>query len=450
MLPVQLWGNCIGQGVYAARGYVYTWLTSYGEEGPPSPPTIANGWSNGVWTISLFQPDPLDQGTRRTIDRKRIYRTITSTTGVTTYFFVAELPAAQAQYIDGFSDEEIAVNTALQSLLWFPPPDDLQGFVAYTSGMTVGWRSNEVWFSEIYRPHAWPPGYVLTTETPIVGLGICGTSIVVCTEETPYVLQGVGPGNMSMVRIPLPEPCTHRGSIVSTDVAVLYQSPNGLVEVAQTGAAANLTESWITREAWQRLAPVSGTRAIKLTSLYFAFGAAVDGSSTGYTIGLKSLGELQMGAGSPAQNMGYGSVATRGRHSLGFMPLTPPNTVPATSIATSRIATSSEFSGGKSLPDTTVISAAATPSTYINNNSVAALSARSVIPLVANPDLYVRVVVTGATTAVSHMAIGVWDGDATHTNTVATPVLLSFGGVSSGYSIGYENFASDWVTAASL
>jgi hypothetical protein len=323
--PINLWGVCTGQGVYAARAYVYTWLSSYGEEGPPSAPTLANGWSNGVWTIDLFQPDPLDQGVRRTIDRKRIYRTVTSTSGVTSYFFVVELPAAQPQYVDAALDSDIAVNDQLASLNWFPPPDDLQGFVASVNGMMVGWRANEVWFAEIFRPHAWPPGYVITTEFPIVGIGVCGSSIVVCTQGTPYVVNGNAPGNMAMTKILLPEPCTHPGSIVGTDIAVLYQSPNGLIEVAQSGAAANLTESWITRERWQALAPVSGSRAIKLTSLYFAFGIGSDGTSSGFTLGLKSLAEQTLGAGYPEAQGGYGITPLAGRHSIGFMPLTPPN-----------------------------------------------------------------------------------------------------------------------------
>jgi hypothetical protein len=322
----------MGQGVFAARAYVYTWVTTYGEEGPPSPPTLANGWSNGVWTIDLFQPDPLDQGVRRTIDRKRIYRTITGTDGVTTYFLVVTLPATQAQYIDQALDSDIAFNTQLESLNWFPPPDDLEGFVSSVNGMIVGWRKNEVWFAEIYRPHAWPPGYVVTTEFPIVGLGVCGAAIVVCTQGTPYVVNGPNPGSMSMTKVLLPEPCTHPGSIVGTDIAVVYQSPNGLVEVAQSGAAANLTESWITRERWRELAPSSGTRGVKLTSLYFAFGIGADGSSTGFTLGLKSLAEQLLGAGYPQSQSGYGVTPLSGRHSLGFMSLTPPNAVPVDNV----------------------------------------------------------------------------------------------------------------------
>lgn len=323
-----MWADCEGQAVYAARSYVFTWLTSYNEEGPPSPPTLVNGWSNGVWYITVPPADPLDQGVHRTIDRTRIYRTITSTTGQTTYYFVAEIPVTQTVYADGSSDADVAFNNQLVSLFWFPPPEDLQGFISFVNGMTVGWRANEIWFAEVFRPHAWPPNYVITTEFPIVGIGICGQSLVVCTEGTPYVVNGSLPDSMSVSKILLPEPCTHPGSIVSTDIAVLYQSPNGLIEVDQSGAAANMTESWITRENWQALAPRSGSRAIKLTSLYFAFGFGADGASShGFTVGVRSLAEAAIGIGYPQAQQGYGIMPLRGKHTLGFMPLTPPNTV---------------------------------------------------------------------------------------------------------------------------
>jgi hypothetical protein len=325
--PFMMWADCEGQGVYAARSYVYTRLTTYGEEGPPSPPALVNGWSNGTWVITIPPADPLDQGVQRTINRTRIYRTITSTTGQTTYFLVAEIPVSQTTYADTSDDATIGFNDQLVSLFWFPPPADLQGFVAFINGMTVGWRANELWFSEVFRPHAWPPNYVLTTEFPIVGLGITGQSLVVCTEGTPYVVSGALPDGMSMAKVLLPEPCTHPGSIISTDIAVLYQSPNGLIEVDQTGAAANMTESWVTRDHWQALAPVSGSRAIKLTSLYFAFGTGANSSSQGFTLGLRTLAEQAIGTGYPQAQQGYGIMPLRGKHTLGFMPLTAPNAV---------------------------------------------------------------------------------------------------------------------------
>ena len=313
-----MWADLIGQSVFEARAYVYTWVTAYGEEGPPSPPTLVNGWSNAVWTVSLFTPDPLDMGTRRNITKTRIYRTVTSNTGQGSYFFVAEIPVSQATYQDTSDDATVANNAQMVSLYWSGPPSDMKGIDAFPNGISVGFKANEIWFSEAYRPHAWPPNYVLTTEFPIVGIGVTGSVIVVCTEETPYVISGTNPATMSMIKINLTEPCLHRGSIVSTDTTVLYVSQNGLIQISQSGAGANITEGWISRERWQALTPQKFIRAVKLVTSYFAFGT-VSGTDTsvaqqGYTVELSQQDQTS-----------FTVFPQAGGHRLGFSQLTAPN-----------------------------------------------------------------------------------------------------------------------------
>ena len=316
----QMWADCVGDGqsVFEARGYVYTWVTAYGEEGPPSPPTLVNGWSNATWTVSLFTPDPLDMGTRRNITRTRIYRTVTSGAGQGSYFFVAEIPVTQATYEDISDDAFVANNQQLQSLYWYGPPADLKGFDALPNGITVGFKSNEIWFAEAYRPHAWPPNYVLTTEFPIVGIGVTGSMVVVCTEETPYVVTGINPSTMTMAKINLTEPCLHRGSIVSTDTTVLYVSQNGLIQISQSSAGANITEGWVSREKWQALTPQKFIRAVKHATNYFAFGTVYGSDNSvaqqGFTVELSSEDQTSFTIWPQA-----------GGHRLGFEQLTAPN-----------------------------------------------------------------------------------------------------------------------------
>jgi len=288
----RIWGNMTGDSVFEARAYVYTWVTAYAEEGPPSPAALVQGWSNAVWTLSLFTPPTADMGTDRNITLKRIYRTVTSLAGPTTYFFVAELPVTQETYVDSAGNDVISVNEQLASQTWFPPPEDLQGFAALPNGFFVGFKANEIWFSEPFRPHAWPPGYVLTTEFPIVGVGVTGTAAVACTKANPYVASGVNPASMSLTKVLIPEPCVSKGSITSYESGILYYSPNGLILVSQSGQAGNITEFWITRERWHELTPTSNICGIKLSSSYFAFGVVngTDASQAqkGFTIELSN------------------------------------------------------------------------------------------------------------------------------------------------------------------
>lgn len=332
-------GDMTTGAVLEARSYVYTWVTAYGEESPPSPPTIVTGWSNGVWNIGMFQPPPDDMsppygtGLYRNITKKRFYRTISAVGGQTDYFMltrplttVGDLPVDLASGIDIVDDLAISLNTILPSATWFPPPEGLQGIVSMPNGYFAGFKGNEVWFSEPYRPHAWPPGYVMTTEFPIVGLGVTGNCLVACTSGTPYAFTGINPASMTSTKILLPEPCNSRGSIVSTLNGVYYTSPNGLILVTGFGIGSNITEAWITREKWAAMTPPYGIRAISLASCYFAWGSVVNGDTTyaytGFTLPLAD------------DSASFTIWPQPGKHRLGFNRMFPPGGGPVYNVQT--------------------------------------------------------------------------------------------------------------------
>jgi hypothetical protein len=191
---------------------------------------------------------------------------------VATYFLVAEVSAPTVTYDDIISDAIIALNNQLESAEWTGPPTDLQGFVQAPNGMIVGFRTNEIWFCEPFRPHAWPGKYVLTTEFPIVGLGVCGQTIVVATDGNPVIVQGISPDSATQTSVKTALPCTSRGSIVSTPAGVYYHSPMGLVFIDPSGAVMNKTKDWIQRDKWAQLTPPVSTRAATIDNIYFAFG----------------------------------------------------------------------------------------------------------------------------------------------------------------------------------
>lgn len=315
---LQVWGDCNASSVLEARSYVYTYVSAYGEESPPSPPTVVNGWSNGTWTIDLFQPPPDQLGVTRDLVSINLYRTITGTGGATTYFFVANVPITQAQYVDVITDDIVALNLQLTSQLYNPPPEDLQGLVLMPNGMMVGFRANEIWFCQPYLPHAWPASYVITTEYPIVGLGVSGTAVIAGTLGAPYIAQGVAPGSVTATQIQHSEPCIARGSILGNNDGVYYASPNGLILVTSSGSVTNTTEIWITRERWQQLTPQKNTRAVFFVSTYFALGCARNGDNSvaqeGYTVELNS-----------ADANSFTIWPQAGGHRLGFSQLTSPN-----------------------------------------------------------------------------------------------------------------------------
>jgi hypothetical protein len=152
------------------RSYFATFISIYGEEGQPGPPIEAVGKADGTWTITSID-QPVNAPGDTEVDRIRIYRTVTSAAGVTTFFQVTTLTVGTTVYADNLSDSTVSANPIIESTLWAPPPAGLQGIVAMPNGIFVGWVGNTLYFSENYRPHAWPAEYALSVQFPIVGLG---------------------------------------------------------------------------------------------------------------------------------------------------------------------------------------------------------------------------------------------------------------------------------------
>lgn len=318
---LNLWGDFITSDVIEARSYVYTWVSAYGEEGPPSPPTILDGWSNGVWTLGLWQPPPNDLGVLRNLTDINIYRTVVGAGGATVFFFVKKVPIGTLTYADDTANNIVALNDQIESTNFFPPPENLQGFAVLPNGMIAGFIGNEVWFCEPYRPHAWPAGYVLTVDFPIVGLGVTNGALVVCTAATPYVITGNTPGNLVQSKCSASNPCSSRGSIVNGDAAVTYMSPHGLIQVTAAGTATNTTDLWFTRENWQSLTPQQYARAIYLSSCYYCLGAVSPPTVTPVDVSQAQRGftiELDQ------DNTSFTIWPQPGGHRLGFQLLDSP------------------------------------------------------------------------------------------------------------------------------
>lgn len=270
---IALWMTGQSDDILQARSYVYTWVSAYGEEGPPSPAALLNGWSNGVWNVTLTAPLDADRGVLRNLTGINIYRTVTDTGGSAVFFFVANVPIGTSAYEDTALDNVVALNNQLQSTNWFPPPDNLLGIVTMPNGVMAGFTENQLWFCDPYHPHAWPPGYVLTTEFPIIGIGVTNGALIVMTATVPYIVTGLTPDSFALTKCGRPNPCTSRASIVPGDQFVTFHSPNGLIQVTPSGIATNTTDLWFTRENWRALTPQKYVRAIFLASCYMAFGS---------------------------------------------------------------------------------------------------------------------------------------------------------------------------------
>jgi len=262
-----------GTAPVETRAYVYTYVSSFDtvkEESAPSPAATVNCNTSGATvTVSGFAAAPT---TGYNITHLRIYRSVTGASTVN-YQLVAEVPIGTTSYADTITVANLG--QTLPSLYWTPPPSGLTGLVALPNGILAGFQNNEVWFSEPYYPHAWPDSYVLTTEFPIVGLGVYESTLVVMTTKNPYLITGTNPAAMSQVKLPMQQPCISKRSIESDQFGVVYASPNGLVAIGP-GIQDVITQPLYTRDEWQQLNPQS-ILGIVYNNMYIGFYQAEEG-----------------------------------------------------------------------------------------------------------------------------------------------------------------------------
>ena len=256
------------------RSYIYTWVSIYGEEGPPSPPTTLLGTTDGTWVVGVSAPLPADlQG--RKLATLNIYRTVSDGAGNSQFYQLASLPIGTAIYIDTQLDTAITGKEVLPSNTFSAPPSNLQGCVVMANGMLAAWANEvELWFCEPYYPHAWNPGYTISVDAKIVGLAAIGTSLMIMTEGSPWIATGVTPGTITLGKIAAKEPCISRSSIVASGEGGYYASLNGLV-CLNTGGTQLVTQSQLTKQDWVALDPYDFMSA-RYTTSYMAFVSGAD------------------------------------------------------------------------------------------------------------------------------------------------------------------------------
>jgi hypothetical protein len=176
---------------------------------------------------------------------KRLYRSVTSGSSPG-YYFTKEIPVATTSTND---DVGANIGEPIPTVGWIMPPVDLQGVRVHPSGALVGFSGNELCFSEPLAPYAWPLAYRNTTDYPIVGIGVFGSSVVVATAGVPYLFQGVDPSTMSPTKVPQNWPCLSKRGIVESGDGVMWPAPQGLAYVGINGEDL-MTMQFYTQAEW--------------------------------------------------------------------------------------------------------------------------------------------------------------------------------------------------------
>lgn len=258
--------------------YVYTFVTAFGEEGPPSPATTAQTRTD-TETITVEMPSsdhPTGNYNFGTNAKKRIYRSNTGSTS-TEFQFLAEVAFTTTTYAD--TTESFALGEVLPSGTWIGPPDDntslypdgpLVGLIAVANGVFAGFTGKRLCLSEPFLPHAWPIDYRITLEEDIVAIGSVSNGVVALTDGAPYFVTGVDPSAMTAIKLDIAQACVNDKSVVDMGDYLLYAGPDGLVAVSG-GQGEVVTNGLISVKQWNADFNPTTYRAFRHENTYVAF-----------------------------------------------------------------------------------------------------------------------------------------------------------------------------------
>jgi len=276
-------GTAVEDSSALTTSYVYTYVSEFGEEGPPSNPTDLVTYETGETRQLNFPTLPSFAGRAMGSGSKiRVYRTATGSTA-SDFLFVTELALSTPVYVDATSDAELGevLSTEghfrpLDDDLSYAPDGPLQTLVSLPGGFLSGFAGKTLCFSERFLPHAWNPQNFLTTESDIVQIVDTALGLIVLTKTKPYIALGSDPSAMSIMRIDADQACISKRSAVDMGGAVFYASPDGIVSIAGEQTTV-ITDRLLTRDQWQEYNP-SSIVGTNFEGRYYAFYEKTNGT----------------------------------------------------------------------------------------------------------------------------------------------------------------------------
>lgn len=260
------------------RYYTYTYVTSWGEESAPASPSLEVTCKTDD-TLSIANIEVPPAGSHG-INRVRIYRTQTGTSGDTEFFFLREvLSSATSTTDDGRGLGEVMPTTG-----WLPPPATLSHLTAMWNGMAAAINTTDgsVRYCVAYKPYAWPIAYeTLPPNARAVALATFGQSLLVLTNGRPVLVSGSSPESLDEQPIDVNQACIAPRSAVGVGHGVVWACPDGLAYLGAAGAKM-LTAGILTQEDWRQLNPSSIVAAC-YEGAYFGF-YEVGGVKKGFMI----------------------------------------------------------------------------------------------------------------------------------------------------------------------
>jgi len=202
----------------------------------------------------------------------------TACTAGTLYWDISEPETSTSRYYESstFTDDfdVNGISQILETSDYDPPDPDMKGLITAQNNILVGFKDNELCFSEPGKPWAWPIKYRLVFDSPIVGIAPISGSIMVLTTSYPYLVSGSNPANMASARVDAPYPCTSKRGIVNVGYGVVFPTYGGLGVYSPSSGIDLVTKLVHDWETWDTALDPSTLTAAFYAGKYFASHAA--------------------------------------------------------------------------------------------------------------------------------------------------------------------------------
>jgi len=236
-----------------SRAYVYTYVNTYNEEGPASPPaTITLLPKFGCIVQATLDANT---GGYAPIKEIRIYHS-PDDSDVADYFYAGSIPvlgagAGPVSWTD--TVDAASLNETLTSENSYPPDPAMVGLTELPNGILMGWKGNELHFSDAYRPWSWPPAYRKTFGMhQVIGAVPAGSGALVTTTGPAFLVSGVSPDAMTESQLPIEQAGVSKWSIANVGDSIIYASHDGLVTVMGMEGSMSASERFFTRDVWRQ------------------------------------------------------------------------------------------------------------------------------------------------------------------------------------------------------
>ena len=233
------------------RYYVYTYITSRGEESAPSAISIALTCQSDA-TVLIDSLSPAPSGAYD-IDRIRIYRTQSGQTGAAEFFFLREVSIGTVSS----TDDGRELGEVMPTDGWLVPDPTMSYLTPMWNGMAAGIVNGAVRYCVAFKPYAWPMSYeTLPPDAKAVALGRFGQALLVLTTAKPLLVAGSSPDSLDEQPLEFGQSCIAPRGVVSFGHGVAWPCPDGLAYIGTSGPKM-LTAGLMTRDDWQAINPAS-------------------------------------------------------------------------------------------------------------------------------------------------------------------------------------------------